>query len=271
MKEDGEAGGPMTLRVGAGRAQIELPEVLFPLEGFVGIHDPLHVRVLVLDCVARVALVSMEMTSLPNEYVATLREVVGGIVGVESENVWVCVTHTMSAPHVRSTGVKKSAAGAATTGPAKASLDAPDDAKNARLADGVEAAVRDATHGAVASLREARLGHASGPCDVNVNRDIPTAEGWWVGRNETGFSDKTLTVLRFEAMDGHPIALVFGHCVRPAATECPPEQRENALVTADLAGVACAAVEEEYGDQTITLFFMGAAGDQAPRMRGGRV
>lgn len=242
-----------TLRAGAGRARIELSEEFFPLEGFSGVHDSLHVRVAILDCGARVALVSVEMTSLPKEQIASLRELVGELGSLPVENVWICVTHTMSAPHVRPAG----------TGPE--SIEAT---KDARLSDRMEAAAREATHQAVASLQEARLGHACGTCDVNVNRDISTSEGWWVGHNEAGFSDKTATVLRVETMDGRPIAILFSHCVRPAVIECAPHSRENALVTADLTGAASASVEEAYGGEVTALFLMGTAGDQSPRLPG---
>ncbi|MBN1459265.1 MAG: hypothetical protein JXA57_07000, partial [Armatimonadetes bacterium] len=168
-------------------------------------------------------------------------------------NVWVCTTHTMSAPHIL---------------PGDRQASQADRQKNAMLAAAVEAAVRSAASEAAIGLREARIGHASGTCDVNVNRDIHTADGWWLGCNETGFSDKTVTVIRFETPDGDLISLLFTHPVRPAVMERPPGSSDPALVTADLAGAACGLIEEEYGDTATALFFMGAAGDQAPSVTG---
>ncbi len=244
------------LRAGAGRARIELPAELFPTEGFSGVHDPLHARVLLLECGERVALVSIEFTSLPEEQVGALRSTVGEVAGLPVENVWICVTHTMSAPHVMTKGMCKTPA---------------DGERSHLLSTALEAAVRDAACRAVNGLQEARMGHGRGVCDVNVNRDVPTAQGWWLGFNETGFSDKTLTVLRFESVDGHLLALLFSHSVRPAVMERPPGEGEGNLVTADLAGAASQMIEEEYGDCAVALFVMGAAGDQAPALTGGNL
>ena len=163
------------------------------------------------------------------------------------------MTHTLSAPHFI---------------PERMCKTASERQKNSLLWRAVETAARSAAAQAVAGLQEARVGHKSGPCDVNVNRDVLTAEGWWLGRNETGFSDKTVTVLRFEGLDGRPIALLFSHSVRPAATERPFGAGDGGLVSADLAGAASAVVEQELGHSTTALFFMGAAGDQAPSLGG---
>ena len=70
------------LRAGAGRAPIELPEDLFPTEGLSGVHDTLHARLLLLESGDRVALVSVELTSLPDERVALLQKTVGEAAGL---------------------------------------------------------------------------------------------------------------------------------------------------------------------------------------------
>jgi neutral ceramidase len=241
------------LRAGAGRTPIELPVDLFPTEGLSGVHDVLHARLLLLENHNRVALVSVELTSMPEEQIALLRRTVGETAGLPSENVWICVTHTLSAPHFTPKGMCRTAA---------------DRHKNSLLWQAVEDAVREAASQAANGLQEARIGHKSGRCDVNVNRDILTAEGWWLGCNETGFSDKTVTVLRIEALDGSPIALLFSHCVRPAVMERRLGAAIGGLVSADLAGAASALVEQEYGGSATALFFMGAAGDQAPSLTG---
>ena len=243
------------LRAGAGRVAIELPAELFPWQGFRGVHDALHARVLLLDGGRRVALVSVEMTSLPEEQISLLRRGVSEIAGLPSENVWICVTHTMSAPHVM---------------PERMCETAADREKNRLLSRAIETAVEEAVSQAVAGLTAVRMGHESGYCDVNANRDVLTAEGWWLGLSETGFSDKTVRVLRLETPDGQTLAVLFSHCVRPAVMERPPGTGDAGLVSADLAGAACALIEQEYGGATTALFFMGAAGDQTPALTGAR-
>ncbi len=243
------------LRAGAGRATIELPEGLFPLEGFVGVHDSLLARVLLLAGRQRVALLSLEMASLPEDLILRLKGTVSEAAGLPSENVWVCVTHTLSAPHVV---------------PQQSCDTDHDRQRNDMLSHAIENAVRVATLQAVAGSVEARLGVGSGPCDVNVNRDMSTEQGWWLGCNEAGFSDKTLTVLRFETVSGDPIALLLSHCVRPAVMEISPGAEVERMVTSDMAGAACRLVEDEYDGSAVAMFFMGAAGDQAPSLPGAR-
>ncbi|MEV5531123.1 hypothetical protein [Streptomyces prunicolor] len=54
----------MTLRAGAGKAVVELPSSLFPVDGFTTVHDPLHVRVLLLDdSTTRVCITVIEQTT----------------------------------------------------------------------------------------------------------------------------------------------------------------------------------------------------------------
>ncbi len=243
------------LRAGAGRAIIELPEELFPTEGFTGVHDPLHARALLLDGGTRIAVISLELVSIPDDLVVELRNLVGETAGCPAENVLICVTHTFSAPHALPAHLCKSPA---------------DQQKRDLLVRAIKAAVDHAALHAVRDMRAARFGWGVGSCDVNVNRDVLTADGWWIGSNETGPSDKTVTVLRFETLQGAPIALLFSYCVQPSVMD-EPQTTPGRLVTADLAGAASTFLEREYGGTVKALFCLGAAADQAPSIKGAKL
>ena len=243
------------LRAGAGRAVIELPDRLFPLEGFSGVHDPLHVRVLLLEAQAKLAVVSLELTSLGQEQVETLQGLVSEAAGVPREDVWICATHTFSAPHVLPRHMCTTPAG---------------QEKRDLLCAAIETAVREAAGRAVSAQQEARFGFGTGVCDVNVNRDVPTVDGWWLGRNETGPSDKTVTVLRFDALDGSPIALLFSYGVQSSVMDAGPGAGQARQVSSDLAGAAARFLEREYAEALTAVFCVGAAGDQAPALSGAR-
>lgn len=243
------------LRAGAGRAEIELPAELFPMDGLSGVHDALHARVLLLESGDKIAIVSVELTSLPQEQIAALRKTVGRAADLCSENVWICVTHTFSAPHFM---------------PEQACKTDADQRKNHLLWEGIRTAVDEATSRAVSGMQASRFGCDSGFCDVNVNRDVPTADGWWLGCNETGASDKSVMLLRFESLAGDPIALMFGYAVQSSVMGGTRNNGDSTLVTADLAGAASRFVEQEYGDAVTALFCLGAAGDQAPALDGAR-
>lgn len=237
------------LRVGAGRAVINLSDDLFPLENFIGIYDELCVRVLLIHNESKVAIVSLELTSLPTNEIEQLQKIVGMAADLPSENVWICVTHTFSAPHIRSNKSLKTEL---------------DHKKNNMLRNAIEDALRDASSKALSSLTEARVGFGDGYCLVNVNRDIPTSEGYWLGSNERGLSDKSVTVIRFENMDGNPIAALFSYGVQSSIMDGSSMMDGSRLITADLAGAASRYIEGEYGGNITAVFCLGAAGDQAP-------
>ena len=55
------------MRVGAATRKITLPDGFLPTEGFARQIDELHVRALVLEKERRLALLAVELTSLPPE------------------------------------------------------------------------------------------------------------------------------------------------------------------------------------------------------------
>jgi neutral ceramidase len=244
-----------TLRAGAARAIIDLPAELFPTEGFTGVHDNLRTRVLLLESGARVAFLSIELTSLPEEVIRALQKTVSEIADIPAENVLVFATHTFSAPHFMPTHLCKTLA---------------DKERNELLFRVIKAAVTQATSQAVVRIEAARFGYKTGFCNVNVNRDVSTADGWWLGSNETGPSDKSVLVLRFESLEGDPIAVLFSYGVQPSVMDEPSTPDGDRMVTADMAGAASRFLERQYGGSVTALFCLGAAADQAPSLKGAR-
>jgi hypothetical protein len=238
-----------TLRAGVSRAEIDLPEELFPTEGFTNVHDKLHVRLLLLEYQTRFALVSLEITSIPGDQIEKMRKLVGETAGLTPENVWICATHTFSAPHFIPPGNGNNE---------KASR------QNTLLYEALADALRVTASKASSSLQEVNFGYKTGYCNVNINRDIPSAEGWWLGTNETGPSDKTVTVLRFESLSGDPLALLFVYDIQSSVMDGSAMADGGRAVSADLAGAACRYVEEIYDEEVTAIFCIGAAADQAP-------
>ncbi|GAK53429.1 hypothetical protein U14_04694 [Candidatus Moduliflexus flocculans] len=97
----GSAAETMNLTIGAGKAAIEIPDTFFPTEGFVGVHDKLHVRTLLLDNGAtRLGLVVVDMTSLFEEELGRISEIVKREGHVESTNLFIAASHNFSSPHI---------------------------------------------------------------------------------------------------------------------------------------------------------------------------
>jgi len=238
------------LKAGAGKAVIEIPAEFFPQEGFSGIHDDIHARVVILDSEKEVVLVSLELTSLPAPEVNLLKELVHTITSTTMDDIWICATHSFSSPHFMPPFMLKD-----------------DEAvkKTEMLRTAIRNAIQRACEIAYGQLQDAVMGSASGTCDVNINRDVLTKKGWWIGSNSEGASDKTLSVIRIDKADEKtPIALIFNYNVQSSIMDGSLLKNGTKMITSDLAGRASAYIENEYGNNTTAMFLIGAAGDQAP-------
>ncbi|MEU6139676.1 hypothetical protein ABZ848_04860 [Streptomyces sp. NPDC047081] len=243
-------GTAAALKVGAGRAAIGFPASLLPLDGFTTVHDDLYVRVLLLESGSdRVALAVLDLTSISAEAIAAMRAIIAEATGVASADIVVTVTHTFSAPHVQAAS---SSAGAA------------------QYVEQIKQATSTAVAAAVEGLRPARVGFGTGRCDVNVNRDVLTADGWWLGTGEAGPSDKSVGVTRFDDANGDPIAVLVNYAVQSSVMMESVMASGDLPITADLAGATVRHVEEQYGDDVVGFFLVGSCGDQAPAFRSKR-
>ena len=95
-------------------------------------------------------------------------------------------------------------------------------------------AVRRAAGAAAENMRPARLLFGRGECDVNINRDIPSEEGWWIGMNPEGPSDKTLRVIRVEDLAGNAIAVLYHYGVQSSIMDNVFDRAGGRLITSDL-------------------------------------
>ena len=237
---------------GAGKACIDLDGVL-PFDGFDRQHDPLHIRSVVLQNPdgSRACLLSVDATSMRDD--TSLRTAAAQAVGCAPDQVWVTVTHTFSVPHVRT--------------PEHLADDA-ERARNVLLAERLGTAAHDACSMAMENLVPVRMETARGRCSVNANRDVETPDGWWLGVNPQGFSDRSVRVLRMTSVDHlhRSVATLFTVDVQSSVVQGLRDEQGNVLVSADLAGEASRLLEERFGG--VAIFLVGAAGDQTPRVHG---
>lgn len=225
------------LKAGAGVGTIEFAPEIFPTEGFSGeIHDAPHVRVLLLEAGEKAAIVACELVNTPEEVITGIIDMVSERAEVPAENVWVHSTHAITTPHKPGDEAVLNAAG-------------------------------EALEGALASFAPARLGVGTTECDVNANRNIETPEGVvggpYYGPGSEEYSNKTMTMLRFDGEDGAPVAFFLSYGIKPTAIDNSEMEAGTRVISADVPGKACAMVEEEYGAPC--LFCMPAAGDQYPK------
>jgi hypothetical protein len=239
------------LRAGSGKAVIRITGDMFPLDRFAQVHGELYVRVVLIRCDNSAVIVSVEMTSLTEETVAALKSLVSEKTGLPEDAIWISVTHTFSAPHILG-------------GTMLAKAKEEDKQKNDLLQRALLIAAGEAVSQAAATIRDAVLRIGNGSCDVNNNRDIPSIEGWWLGLNSEGFSDKTLTVMCFDDTGGKTIAVLYHYGVQASVMDGVTDAKGLRTITADLTGEASCVVETALGEQSTVIFLPGASGDQAP-------
>jgi len=112
---------------------------------------------------------------------------------------------------------------------------------------------------AVDDLQPARVAAGTGHSEIAINRRFERPEDgrMIVGRNPDGPVDHEVGVLRFDTVDGEPLAAVANYACHPI-TVGP----DNDLITPDYPGVVRRTVEEWTG--ATCLFLQGAAGNVGP-------
>lgn len=238
------------MKAGAARVAINLEDVL-PFDGFDALRHEIFARAFVVEGMGRRAcILSLEVTSIAPALLVDLREVVKDVSNCDGAFSWVVPTHTFSAPHVRTPGHL-------------ADTDARD--RNERYRAALIAATRAAVGQAVAGIRSVTLASAEGYCPVNVNRDIETPAGWWLGVDPKGFADHAMPVLVARDAEGGLVAMLATADVQSSVLDGSHDSQGKRLVSGDLFGFAAMALERELGG--VVLLLPGAAGDQSPAER----
>jgi hypothetical protein len=266
-------------RAGAGKGEIEVTPDMLPLEGLTAQHDPLTVRALLMDDgKARSAIIVLEQPSVSEATIVEVKTSLTKLAQVAPENAIVVGTHTTSAPHANMgqpgggprppTPAGGPGAPAGNAAPARGPRQ---DAGAPAFAKALISAAELAISQANTSLQPAKVGFGVGTTDVNVSRDLPTPRGWAYGSNSAGFSDKSVPVVRIDGADGKPVAVLMNVSVRSVVMDGSIDAAgAGKAITADLAGSAAHYVEKWYGGNTVAMFIMGAAVDQAPVLEANR-
>lgn len=236
-----------TIRAGAGIAPIRLNEKDMPLKAFTGIHDGLFVRCLIADISgisSRLVFLSIELTSLMEDPVRQFQKTAAEAAGTDSRFVFVSVTHTFSAPHI----------------PPHITSDAERRVYDI-LMERIGTAVRESASAATADLAETSVRYGTAPCSININRNVLTKQGWWIGSNPKEYSDHTVRVLTLSHGD-RPFASVLNYDIQASVMDQSESALGGKLISGDLAGDACRRLEANSG--AVVFFLPGAAGDQSP-------
>lgn len=243
------------LKAGFGKGEIRFPQEMFPVEQFIGVHDSPYARVMLLeDRGVKMVIAALELVNVPPKGVALCQDIIERVTQTPKQHIWVHMTHAISTMH--------------EPGPMGPPDRRPPETEEDRFKKklffaAIEQATEEAARQAAAHLGEARIGWGTGQCDVNCNRDVQTPFGWWIGLNPDGPSNKTMTVLRVEDINGTPKGFCINYGIKPCAIDNAGMEAGNRLVSADVCGVCSRLLEDRFGIPA--LFCVSAAGDQVPK------
>ncbi len=272
-----------SLRVGAARVEITPPANEFPypliftggmMPQYVGAHDPLYARALVLDDgKTQAAIVLVDVAEIPKS--AEFQRAVAQAIGIPEANLILAANHTHSEPtmYYRETPMPAppppppagAAGGPGGPGGARVTLTPEQTAQQndqwtrelKRVIDGATEAARQAK----SKLQPARVAFARGKSYVNVH------DGEAGAGDPTGPSDKSLDVLRFDGADGKTIALLADYGVPGSTMLHNVTLDKGAEVSGDLLGVAAQLIEKQPESSLVALVAPGSDGDQRPLLR----
>ena len=244
-----------SLRVGAIRVDITpASDAALPMSGYAGrtegfkaIHDPLHLRTIVVDDGKnQAALVSCEVIGFSNALWDDITRNLAAATGIPRENILLAAVHTHAAPSLGTYEGKLTE-------------------KQVAYVEKLKKAIVDSVLDAKKNLQPAKVGFGTGHANVNMNRRARDDQGgWMLGNNPEGVSDKTVAVIRFDSLAGEPIAIVTNYGVHGTVLG-----QGNLQISSDLPGSTARFVEQHFGDKIVAPWTSGTSGDQDPIYRTG--
>jgi neutral ceramidase len=221
---------PATAAMSVGAARVDItPDAKSLPKGFEGVNDPIFVRAIVIDDGStRAALVTVDAGAISGDTFAQVSQQAERELRIPARHLLLTATHTHSVPF-----------------------------GNGRdLVPRIVSAISQAA----SRLQAARMAYGTGVSYINVNRNIidPQTHRWWEGPNYAGVSDKTVAVIRFEALDGRPIAVYYNYAVHAVLTG------QLDQISGDIPGAASRYIEDSLDDQAVAVWSTGASGDQNP-------
>lgn len=236
-----------TLQAGASKVDItptpdEFPYVQGREKAFVGVHDPLFVRALVLDDgKRRVALISIEVTTvpMPEEMSAAASQTLG----LPASSIMLSASHTHEAPLVFFHSP------------------APDPVQAKEIAR-IKQAIVTAAQQALANLQPATIAFARGQAFININNGEEKRLTTW--NDPTGPSDKSLDVIRLQTRTGAPLALIVNYASHSEVMFRSVTKDGGYEVTGDISGRTAHLLEDSPKGAPVVFYTPAAEADQLP-------
>ena len=120
---------------------------------------------------------------------------------------------------------------------------------------------------AIEKLTPARMGVIRGESFINVCRDLPTPMGGMQMNNFHKNPDHELLVIKFESLDGEPIAVYINHPTHSNYMVWNLYDQSFPMIQADVGGGISRFVEKAHKNKIVAVWAKGCAGDQNPVTR----
>ena len=234
-----------SFRVGAAKVDITPAQNELP-KSYLGVLDHVYSRAIVIDNgQTSAALITLDAGIVPTDLWKTVSDRIQKELGIPSVNVLIAATHSHSVPGVF---------------PMFARPGASPEPANAGRVTAYEDHVFESAKMAKDRLQPARISYGTGVSYLNVQRDRidPATHRWWEGANYSGLSDKTVAVIKFESLNGDPIAVYYNYAMHAVINGVLD------LVSGDVPGAASRYIENHFNDKVVAPWSEGAAGDQNP-------
>lgn len=246
-------------KVGLAQAKITPEQPLF-MEGYASRDRPfekvetdLYVKAMVIEDREghRAVLVTSDVLGIPAAISEPICERIGVKAGLKREQILLNSSHIHTGPllSLQVTPLRNGM----TEGDMQRTI-----AYTRRLQDQIVEVVEKASR----KLEPAEIRWGAGVVHFVMNRREWTPTGVKLGFNPRGLADRTVPVLRVDAPDGKPRAVLFGAAVHNTTLR---PQHNN--ICGDYAGYAQAFVEQRYKDVQ-AMFMLGCAGDADPYPHG---
>jgi neutral ceramidase len=221
---------------------------------FEGVTSDLYVKALVLQDSTgrRGVVVTSDLLGFPAAVAEPICERITKKLGFKRDEILLNSSHTHAGPLLR---VKASS-------PDGASGAGGDSLRNVEYTSDLQDKVVEVVVRAAQQLEPARLSWGGGVIHFAMNRREFTPTGIILGVNPRGLADRSVPLLRIDAADGSPRALLFG-----AAVHGTTLGGDNLQLCGDYAGFAQSYVEQNF-PKTQVMFMLGCAGDANPYPRG---
>jgi hypothetical protein len=249
--------GEAEWKVGVAHAKITPAWPLFlagytRTQPFDKVADDLYVKALVLEDRQgqRAALVTSDLLGFPAAIAEPICERISAKTGLRREQILLNSAHTHTGPAL---SLNPTAQEGKAAGDAQRTVEYTRQMQDQVVAVVVKAAAR---------LEPAQLSWGSGVAHFVMNRRQFTPTGVVLGANPRGLADRSVPVLRIDAADGTPRAVLFG-----AAVHNTTLRPQHNFVSGDYAGYAQTYIQEKH-PKAMAMFMIGCAGDADPYPHG---